>query len=75
MAGLPKARVNNLNQRMHDVGIFDQDLTLEDAQAINAFYNYTCLNCGKKPASSIDLVKQRDETPGGKPARIVLEYK
>jgi hypothetical protein len=57
MAGLPRARVNNLNQRMHDVGIFDQDLTLEDATAINAFYGYTCLNCGAERSISLDHVK------------------
>jgi hypothetical protein len=57
MAGLPKARVNNLNQRMHDIGVFDQDLALEDATAINAFYDYTCLKCGAPRSISLDHVK------------------
>lgn len=74
MASRENAIKNNLNDRARKVGQFDE-LTTQDIDALIAFYDYSCLKCGKKPASSIDLVKQRDETPGGKPARIVLEYK
>jgi hypothetical protein len=57
MADKPNAIKNDLNRRAREVGIFDQELTLADLAAVRLFYGFTCLKCGKKPATSIDHVK------------------
>lgn len=59
MASKESAIRNDLNRRAREVGIFDQELTLEDLAAVRAFYDFTCLNpaCRKTPAISIDHVK------------------
>jgi hypothetical protein len=58
MADKANAIKNDLNRRAREVGIFDQELTLQDLAAVRSFYGFTCLNpeCGKKPATSIDHV-------------------
>jgi hypothetical protein len=61
MADRPHAIRNDLNRRAREVGLFDQELTLEDLAAVRAFYNFTCLKCGKRPATSIDHVKPLSE--------------
>jgi hypothetical protein len=57
MADKANAIKNDLNRRAREVGIFDQELTLADLAAVRLFYGFTCLKCGKKPATSIDHVK------------------
>lgn len=56
MASRESAIKNNLNDRARKVGQFDE-LNTQDIDALIAFYDYSCLNCGKKPASSVDHVK------------------
>jgi hypothetical protein len=56
MADKSNAIKNDLNRRAREVGIFDQELTLQDLAAVRAFYDFTCLKCSKKPAKSIDHV-------------------
>lgn len=56
MASRERAIVNNLNERSRFYGLGDQ-LTIEDVRQVLAFYSHTCLNCGTKPATSIDHVK------------------
>ena len=56
MASRENAIKNNLNDRARKVGQFDE-LNTQDIDALIAFYDYSCLNCGKKPASSVDHVK------------------
>lgn len=55
MASREAAIKNNLNDRARKVGQFDE-LTTQDIDALIAFYDYSCLKCGKKPASSVDHV-------------------
>jgi hypothetical protein len=57
MADKANAIKNDLNRRAREVGIFDQELTLADLAAVRAFYDFTCLKCGKERATSIDHVK------------------
>lgn len=57
MADKANAIKNDLNRRAREVGIFNQELTLDDLAAVRAFYDFTCLKCGKNPATSIDHVK------------------
>jgi hypothetical protein len=61
MADSPHAIRVSLNRRAREVGIFDQELTMEELAAVRAFYDFTCLKCGKKPATSIDHVKALKE--------------
>jgi hypothetical protein len=61
MADKANAIKNDLNRRAREVGIFDQELTLADLAAVRAFYGFTCLKCGKRPATSIDHVKALSE--------------
>lgn len=56
MADKANAIKNDLNRRAREVGIFNQELTLDDLAAVRAFYDFTCLKCGKNPATSIDHV-------------------
>jgi hypothetical protein len=56
MADSPHAIRVSLNRRAREVGIFDQELSMEELAAVRAFYDFTCLKCGKKPATSIDHV-------------------
>jgi hypothetical protein len=56
MASRENAIKNNLNDRARKVGQFDE-LTTQDIDALIAFYDYSCLQCGEKPASSVDHVK------------------
>jgi hypothetical protein len=56
MASKEHAIKNNLNDRARKVGQFDE-LTTQDIDALIAFYDYSCLQCGEKPASSVDHVK------------------
>jgi hypothetical protein len=56
MASREAAIKNNLNDRARKVGQFDE-LTTQDIDALIAFYDYSCLQCGEKPASSVDHVK------------------
>lgn len=56
MASRTRARINNLNSRAREVGAAGV-LTLEDIDALKAFYDFTCLKCGTKPAISPDHVK------------------
>lgn len=56
MASRTRARINNLNDRAREVGAAGV-LTLEDIDALKAFYDFTCLKCGKRPAISPDHVK------------------
>lgn len=55
MASRENAIKNNLNDRSRKVGQFDT-LTTQDIDALIAFYDYTCLKCGAKPATSVDHV-------------------
>jgi hypothetical protein len=61
MADSPHAIRVSLNRRAREVGIFDQELSMEELAAVRAFYDFTCLKCGKKPATSIDHVKALKE--------------
>jgi hypothetical protein len=61
MADKANAIKNDLNRRAREVGIFDQELTLADLAAVRSFYDFTCLKCGKRPATSIDHVKALSE--------------
>jgi hypothetical protein len=61
MADKANAIKNDLNRRAREVGIFDQELTLADLAAVRSFYGFTCLKCGKQPATSIDHVKALSE--------------
>jgi hypothetical protein len=61
MADKSNAIKNDLNRRAREVGIFDQELTLADLAAVRSFYDFTCLKCGKRPATSIDHVKALSE--------------
>jgi hypothetical protein len=56
MASRENAIKNNLNDRARKVGQFNE-LTTQDIDALIAFYDFTCLKCGEKPASSVDHVK------------------
>lgn len=56
MASRTRARINNLNSRAREVGAAGV-LTLEDIDALKAFYDFTCLKCGNRPAISPDHVK------------------
>jgi hypothetical protein len=56
MASREAAIKNNLNDRARKVGQFDE-LTTQDIDALIAFYDYSCLKCGLKPATSVDHVK------------------
>jgi hypothetical protein len=56
MASRENAIKNNLNDRARKVGQFDE-LTTQDIDALIAFYDYSCLQCGERPASSVDHVK------------------
>lgn len=56
MASRTRARINNLNDRAREVGAVGV-LTLDDIDALKAFYDFTCLKCGAKPAISPDHVK------------------
>jgi hypothetical protein len=56
MASREAAIKNNLNDRARKVGQFDE-LTTQDIDALIAFYDYSCLQCGEKPASSVDHVR------------------
>lgn len=71
MALRSRAILNNLNDRAREVGIFDQVLTLDDLAAVRAFYDFTCLKCGAKPAISIDHVKPLSK--GGENTRENLQ--
>ncbi len=55
MASQEAAIKNNLNDRARKVGQFDE-LTTQDIDALIAFYDYSCLKCGKKPSKSVDHV-------------------
>lgn len=56
MASREAAIKNNLNDRARKEGQPDE-LTTQDIDALVAFYDHTCLKCGKKPAKSVDHVK------------------
>lgn len=56
MASRTRARINNLNDRAREVGAAGV-LTLDDIDALKAFYDFTCLKCGARPAISPDHVK------------------
>jgi hypothetical protein len=56
MASREAAIKNNLNDRARKVGQFDE-LTTQDIDALIAFYDYSCLKCGLKPATSVDHVR------------------
>lgn len=56
MADREHAIKDNLNRRARQVGQVD-DLTTQDIEAVIAYYDFTCLKCGKKPSKSIDHVQ------------------